>query len=138
MGGIRIHLWGIDAPDMKQPVRADGQTYECGRDSAAVETAVSNAKAVTEIGMAGSSPRTESGEINSAIVRRGWAVDYAQYSHGHYRADEDAKAEGLWYLVSRASASRCQSTAGHLQASADGASALNPNRVSAPGRARLV
>ena len=43
--------------------------------------------------------RTESGEINAAIVRRGWAVDWPRYSHGRYQAEEQAaRAEdlGIW------------------------------------------
>jgi endonuclease YncB( thermonuclease family) len=33
--------------------------------------------------------RTESGELNVAMVRRGWAVDYAKYRGGRYRSDEE-------------------------------------------------
>ncbi len=37
MGGVRIRLWGIAAPEMQQTCEGkDGHTYECGRDSAAV------------------------------------------------------------------------------------------------------
>ena len=35
-------------------------------------------------------------ELNAAMVRRGWAVDYTRYSHGAYRAEEAAaRADGL-------------------------------------------
>jgi endonuclease YncB( thermonuclease family) len=36
MAGVRIRLWEIDAPERAQTCQGrDGQTYECGRDSAA-------------------------------------------------------------------------------------------------------
>ena len=43
--------------------------------------------------------RTESGELNMAMVRRGWAVDYTKYSDGRYQSDEQqARHEqlGIW------------------------------------------
>jgi endonuclease YncB( thermonuclease family) len=43
--------------------------------------------------------RTVSGELNVAMVRRGWAVDYTKYSGGRYRSDEEeARREqlGIW------------------------------------------
>ena len=40
--------------------------------------------------------RTESGELNAVIVRRGWAIDWPRYSHGRYRGEEQAaRAEGV-------------------------------------------
>jgi hypothetical protein len=43
--------------------------------------------------------RTESGELNAAMVLRGWAVDYTRYSGERYRAEEQqARTErlGIW------------------------------------------
>jgi endonuclease YncB( thermonuclease family) len=104
MDGVRIRLWGIDAPEMKQTCHGkDGQTYECGRDSAAVMRELTRDRTV-ECDERGHDRyrrvvavcRTEAGEINAAIVRRGWAVDWPRYSHGQYQADEEAaRAEGL-------------------------------------------
>lgn len=104
MKGIRIRLWGIDAPEMTQTCQGkDGLTYECGRDSAAVMRELTRDRLVKcetrdhdRYGRVVAVCRTETGEINAAIVRRGWAVDYPRYSHGHYRAEEQsARDEGL-------------------------------------------
>jgi endonuclease YncB( thermonuclease family) len=104
MASIRIRLWGIDAPEMKQTCQGkDGQIYECGRDSAAVMRELTRDRHVEcesrdrdRYGRVVAVCRTESGEINSAILRRGWAVDWPRYSDGRYRADEAAaRAEGL-------------------------------------------
>jgi endonuclease YncB( thermonuclease family) len=108
--GTRIRLWGIDAPEMKQTCAGrDGQTYECGRDSAAVMRELTRDRRVEcdqrdrdRYGRIVAVCRIESGEINAAIVRRGWAIDYSHYSHGHYRVEEDAAhAEGLGIWAGR-------------------------------------
>jgi len=104
MDGVRIRLWGIDAPENDQTCQGrDGQTYECGRDSAAVMRELTRDRRV-ECESRGRDRyqrvvaicRTERGEINAAIVRRGWAVDWPRYSNGRYQAEERAaQAEGL-------------------------------------------
>ena len=104
MSGIRIRLWGIDAPEIHQTCQGkEGLVYECGRDSAAVMRELTRDKAI-ECKAVGADRyrrtvavcRTDSGEINAAIGRRGWAVDWPKYSQGHYRADEAAaRAEGV-------------------------------------------
>jgi endonuclease YncB( thermonuclease family) len=103
LGGQRIRLWGIDAPEARQQCQGrDGRTYSCGRDATAVLSDLVRGKR-TECGKRDqdrfsarwlSVCRTEAGEIN-AMVRRGWAVDYGRFSGGPYRAEEAAaRAEG--------------------------------------------
>jgi endonuclease YncB( thermonuclease family) len=103
----RIRLWGIDAPEREQTcVGKNGDTYECGRDSAAVLSELTRGRRVecTErdfdrYGRVVAVCRTENGELNMAMVRRGWAVDYTKYSGGRYQSDEQqARREqlGIW------------------------------------------
>src|SRR3954470_23225468 len=88
MGGTRIRLWGIDAPESAQNCEGkDCQTYECGRDSKAVMNELTRGQTVTcapkdtdRYGRTVAVCRTEAGDINAAIVRRGWAVDWPHYS----------------------------------------------------------
>jgi endonuclease YncB( thermonuclease family) len=43
--------------------------------------------------------RTEAGDINAAIVRRGWAVDWPRYSNGAYSPGQGAarsEKRGIW------------------------------------------
>jgi endonuclease YncB( thermonuclease family) len=104
IGDTRIRLWGIDAPEMRQTCQGkEDQVYECGRDSAAVMRELTRDRTV-ECDERGHDRyrrvvavcRTEAGEINAAIVRRGWAVDWPRYSKGQYQADQEAaRAEGL-------------------------------------------
>jgi endonuclease YncB( thermonuclease family) len=104
MAGTRIRLWGIDAPETRQNCEGrDGQNYECGRDSKAVMLELTRDRAVTcdprdrdRYGRVVAVCRTEAGDINAAIVRRGWAVDWPRYSQGTYsREQEAARQEGL-------------------------------------------
>jgi len=104
LDGQRIRLWGIDAPERSQTCDGrNGDTYLCGTDSTAVLRELTNNRTVTctERGhdrykRSVAVCRTEAGEINAAMVRRGWAVDYVKYSRGAYATEEAAaKAEGL-------------------------------------------
>lgn len=107
MGGVRIRLWGIDAPEMQQTCEGkDGHTYECGRDSAAVMRELTRGRTVAydprghdQYGRTVAVCRTETGDVSAAIVRRGWAVDWPRYSHGRYQSDEQAARSehlGIW------------------------------------------
>jgi endonuclease YncB( thermonuclease family) len=43
--------------------------------------------------------RIESGELNAAMVRSGWAVDFTKYSGGRSRPDEEQACRqhlGIW------------------------------------------
>lgn len=104
MAGTRIRLWGIDAPESRQTCEGrDGQTYQCGHDSKAVMVELTRDRDVTcdsrgndRYGRVVAVCRTEAGDINAAIVRRGWAVDWPRYSHGAYAGHQEAaRAEGL-------------------------------------------
>jgi len=84
----------------------NGDIYECGRDSAAVLSELTRGRRVEctqrdvdRYSRVVAVCRTESGELNMAMVRRGWAVDYTKYSGGRYQSEEQqARREqlGIW------------------------------------------
>jgi endonuclease YncB( thermonuclease family) len=103
----RIRLWGIDAPEREQTcLGKNGDIHECGRDAAAVLSELTRGRRVEcaqrdydRYGRVVAVCRTESGELNTAMVRRGWAVDYTKYSGGRYQSEEQqARREelGIW------------------------------------------
>jgi endonuclease YncB( thermonuclease family) len=107
IAGTHVRLWGIDAPEKRQTCEGRaGAIYECGRDSAAVLRELIRGQPVTCEGMdidrygrTVAVCRTESGELNAAMVRGGWAIAYRRYSHGRYAAEEEAAREehrGIW------------------------------------------
>jgi len=106
INGTHIRLYGIDAVEHNQTCQGkDGMTYECGRDATATLMELIQGDPVTcsEMGKDRYSRtigicRTErSGELNAAMVRRGWAVDYKAYDKKcRYCLDQAAaKADGL-------------------------------------------
>lgn len=104
VAGRRIRLWGIDAPERGQTCEGrGGRTYECGRDAAAVLSELVRGKRVScaardhdRYGRIVAVCSTEAGEINAAMVRRGWAVVYRRYARGAYETEEAAaRADGI-------------------------------------------
>ena len=88
----RIRLWGIDAPERERTCLGKyGDIYECGRDSGAVLSELTLGRRLEctqrdydRYGRVVAVCRTESGELNMAMVRPGWAVDDTKYSGGRY------------------------------------------------------
>jgi endonuclease YncB( thermonuclease family) len=110
IGDTRIRLWGIDAPEREQTCQGKtGDVYECGRDAAAVLRELTRGRRVgcteqghDQYGRVVAVCNTESGEMNAAIVRCGWAVDYAQFSGGKYRSEQqEARRDGLGIWAGR-------------------------------------
>jgi endonuclease YncB( thermonuclease family) len=106
IGGERIRLWGIDAPEGAQLCQRDGRNWRCGDDATLALKALLVGHTVlcapmeldryartVSICLAGRH------DIGSAMVRHGWALDYTKYSKGAY-ATEQLEAQqarrGLW------------------------------------------
>ena len=107
IGDMRIRLWGIDAPERRQTCQGrNGDVYECGRDSAAVLTELTRGRQVEcmerdrdRYGRIVAVCRAGAVELNAAMVRRGWAVGYKQFSKDHYskeQAEAQHKGLGIW------------------------------------------
>lgn len=109
VAGQRVRIWGVDAPERAQTCEGKpgvfwrAATYECGRDATAVMVELTRGRTVTCVprgspsyGRTVAICSTEAGDLGGAMVRRGWAVDVPRYSHGAYRAEEEAaRREGL-------------------------------------------
>ena len=107
IGGQRIRLFGIDAPEGRQHCRdAQGQDYACGREAArALERSSAGAasparRSITTATSARSPPARLTAAISARrMVRSGHARDYARHSRGRYAAAEREAREarrGLW------------------------------------------
>lgn len=105
VGGTRVRLFGIDAPEIGQPCSVGGQTWDCGawaRD--AVVNAFQGAYAscdrrdIDRYGRVVALCRVDGQDIGQLIVRSGLAWAYRRYSD-LYIADERAAeraVRGLW------------------------------------------
>lgn len=109
LGGERVRLWGIDAPEDGQPCERDGKLYDCGASAQAAllelvagrdlwceardRDRYGRTVAVCRIGA------LDGPDVGAELVRAGWAIDYRRYSKGRY-AREEASARragrGLW------------------------------------------
>ncbi|OYX33545.1 MAG: hypothetical protein B7Y99_07225 [Caulobacterales bacterium 32-69-10] len=107
VGAERLRLWGVDAPEGRQACQdAKGQGYACGDVARDQLIRLIGGRIVRcEIrdrdpyGRAVSRCMAASTDLGGAMVRAGWAVDYAQFSRGAY-ASAEAEARrarrGLW------------------------------------------
>ncbi len=104
--GVRIRLFGIDAPEGRQTCQnASGEDYRCGQRAAlalsdklgrrtvsCIERDIDKYHRVVAVCTAGGV------DVNGWMVRQGWATAYRRYSED-YVADEeaaDAARAGLW------------------------------------------
>lgn len=101
LDGERIRLRGIDAPELDQTCRRDGERYACGRAARSrLQDLIGTQKITcsgTETDQYGRRLATcEAGEVelNSAMVEAGWAVAYGSYVTEQLQAR--AAGRGLW------------------------------------------
>lgn len=105
VGAQQVRLFGIDAPELHQTCRKDGESWPCGqlaKDQLAALVAGQHVEcrgqgndgygrilAICSIGY---------DEINRALVEQGWAVAYRQTSDAYVSAELQAKAQrlGIW------------------------------------------
>ena len=102
----RIRLYGIDAPEKNQTcTNLDNKSYSCGLEAKeALTSVISKTKKVKCIEMdqdrygrmVAECYTDQDVNLNSWMVREGWAIEYRQYSDGRYTADEtEAKGNKL-------------------------------------------
>lgn len=111
VNGVRVRLWGIDAPEARQTcLDASGRSWACGeratealRRIVGSETVECRRKDADRYGrmvaICACSVSMTGLSVNVIMVLDGWAVDYARYSRGFYAVDEKAARErraGIW------------------------------------------
>ncbi|MBQ2261141.1 MAG: thermonuclease family protein [Loktanella sp.] len=105
IGGDRVRLFGIDAPEIGQPCVLNRQQIDCGRWAtdlvkAAFEgqTARCNFREFDRYGRHVATCEVAGRDMGQVIVSAGWAIAYRRYSD-LYDLDEKAAAvagRGLW------------------------------------------
>jgi endonuclease YncB( thermonuclease family) len=105
IGGRRIRLHGIDAPESAQTCRLDDRSYRCGE-----EAAFALADAVGQRSVACDPVDTDrygrlvavcwlgADDLNARMVAEGWALAYRRYSDDYAIDEETARLarRGLW------------------------------------------
>lgn len=105
VGGQRVRLFGIDAPERGQPCALAGETIDCGRwlaDQVAARFAGAQARCAARdtdrYGRIVATCDVAGQDMGAVIVGAGWALAYRRYSD-LYDLDEKAAAvagRGLW------------------------------------------
>jgi endonuclease YncB( thermonuclease family) len=103
--GIRIRLFGIDAPESGQSCRALGKDYRCGQRAALALSDKIGSQLVEcqprdrdrygrVVGMCFAAGE----EINAWMVAQGWALAYRHYSHDYVSQEQSASNAklGMW------------------------------------------
>lgn len=107
VAGERIRLFGIDAPEGRQQCRdANGQDYACGREAGRILTALIGGRPVScrlvthdQYARDVATCEAQGRDLGEAMVRAGYARDYARHSKGRYAAAEREAREakrGMW------------------------------------------
>ena len=105
VGGERIRLHGIDAPEREQLCRAGGKNLRCGRQvSRALADRVDGRLVVCEeqdrdrYGRIVALCRADGQDLGAWLVSQGWALAYRRYSTAYVSEEASAKAarRGLW------------------------------------------
>ena len=106
IGGVRIRLWGVDAPEGKQRCYRRGKPWRCGTSSANSLAASVGTRTVTctekthdRYGRIVATCKVGGEDIGAGLVSNGWALDYKRYSKGAYSFEQrqaEAERRGIW------------------------------------------
>lgn len=108
-GERQIRLWGMDAPELHQKCFQGKEVLPCGQTAKAILIETLKAgpltcQTITVDRYKRQVSRCRAGEqdIAETLVKLGWALDYAEYSKGFYKQQEDEarrQHRGLWALT---------------------------------------
>ncbi len=106
IGGTRIRLFGIDAPEGAQHCRrSDNTEWDCAVEATlALRRHVSNRpvsciqRHIDRYGRSVCQCTVEGEDINAWLVANGWALAYRRYSREYVRHESEAQAahRGIW------------------------------------------
>lgn len=105
VGGKKVRLFGVDAPELDQGCQMDGEDWACGQASKEQLAALISGRPVTcqgqgvdQYGRILAVCSAGRDELNEVMVEQGWAVAYRQYSDAYVSAEMRAKAgrAGIW------------------------------------------
>jgi endonuclease YncB( thermonuclease family) len=105
--GIRIRLWGIDAPESTQLCRGeDSLQFRCGAKAAnGLDTFIARrlvncaTLSLDQYGRTVATCSVAGVDLGEWLVRSGFALDWPQYSKGRYGAaqrDAERAGRGIW------------------------------------------
>ena len=104
--GVRIRLYGIDAPESRQLcTRPNGERWRCGQraslalsDRIGRSTVSCDPRDTNRYGRTIAAYCCRGVDLNGWLVTQGWAVAYRHYSSDYVRAEHQARlaGRGVW------------------------------------------
>ena len=102
VAGVKVRLFGVDAPELDQLCERGGQPWACGQAAREALGAIIGRKRVVcavqdhdRYGRDVAVCETAAGDAGAALVRQGMAIAYRRYSGRYVNAEAAARAEGL-------------------------------------------
>jgi len=105
IGATRIRLFGIDAPEGRQPCRRNGGAWRCGEEAAVKLRALVGdvslrcaEQDIDDYGRTVAVCHNGSTDIGAEMVRSGFALAYRYYSRDYVDEEDEARAakRGVW------------------------------------------
>ena len=105
IGGTRVRLFGIDAPERGQSCREEGKLWICGglarvrlEERISRRTVVCEERDRDRYGRIVAVCRAGGEDLNAWMVSEGWALAYRRYSEAYVEEEARAKAaqQGIW------------------------------------------
>ncbi len=105
VGGAKVRLYGIDAPESAQRCRSGGRTWSCGREAArALARRIGSRRVACKerdrdrYGRMVAVCWVEGEDVNAWMAARGWAFAYRRYSMSYVVEEAAAKRakRGIW------------------------------------------
>ena len=105
VGGVRIRLHGIDAPESGQSCRAGGKRWSCGREATRALAGRIGGRSIEcqerdrdRYGRVVAACSASGRNLNTWMVAEGWAFAYRRYSNAYVGEESAARAarRGVW------------------------------------------
>jgi endonuclease YncB( thermonuclease family) len=104
--GVRVRLWGMDAPELGAMCLRGEHTYDAGAAARDALVGLISNRAVEcarveldRYGRTVARCSVDGLDLSGAMVRAGWAYEFIRYSKGQYQAEESearAAGRGIW------------------------------------------
>lgn len=98
VAGVRVRLWGIDAPESRQTCLRAEIAYPCGHLATLHLRALVGGQEVTcaprtrdRYGRTVALCRVEARDLGAAMVRAGWALAFVRYSRDYLGEENEAR-----------------------------------------------
>ena len=140
VGGVKVRLFGVDAPELDQRCDRDRRQWACGRAAREALSEIVGGRRIACVvqdidryGRAVAVCEAAGEDVGARLVRQGMALAYRRYSGRYANAEAAAQAEGLGLWTSTYVEPEAYRHAGDGQAAPDAGCVIKGN-IGSSGR----